>query len=60
MGVDGGCGEDDRRFRSRNTRRMAMLEKASVEEDIGPFVAFRVRLVRDRPAGSPLPAIPVS
>jgi len=39
---------------------MATLEKASVEEDIGPFAAFLAHLVSDRLNGSPLPAIPVS
>jgi hypothetical protein len=39
---------------------MAALERASLEEDIGPFAAFLARLVRDRLAGSPLPAIPAS
>ena len=37
---------------------MAALEKASVEESIEPFAAFLAKLVRDRLAGSPLPAIP--
>ena len=37
---------------------MAALEKASVEENIGPFAAFLAKLVRDRLTGSPLPAIP--
>ena len=37
---------------------MAALEKASVEENIWPFAAFIAKLVRDRLAGSPLPAIP--
>ena len=39
---------------------MAALEKASVEENIGPFAAFLAKLVRDRLTGSPLPAIPTS
>jgi hypothetical protein len=39
---------------------MAALEKASVEENIGPFAAFLGKLVRDRLTGSPLPAIPAS
>ena len=39
---------------------MAALEKASVEENIGPFAAFLANLVRDRLTGSPLPAIPRS
>jgi len=39
---------------------MAALEKASVEETIGPFAAFLAKLVRDRLTGSPLPAIPAS
>ena len=37
---------------------MAALEKASVEENIAPFAALLAKLVRDRLAGSPLPAIP--
>jgi fido (protein-threonine AMPylation protein) len=39
---------------------MAALEKASVEENIEPFAVFLAKLVRDRLAGSPLPAIPSS
>jgi fido (protein-threonine AMPylation protein) len=39
---------------------MNALEKASVEENIGPFAAFLANLVRDRLTGSPLPAIPPS
>jgi hypothetical protein len=39
---------------------MAALEKASVEENIEPFAAFLAKLVRDRLAGSPLPAVPAS
>jgi hypothetical protein len=39
---------------------MATLEKASVEEDVGPFAAFLAHLVNDRLNGSPLPAIPAS
>jgi hypothetical protein len=39
---------------------MAAVEKASVEENIGPFAAFLAKLVRDRLTGSPLPAIPAS
>jgi fido (protein-threonine AMPylation protein) len=39
---------------------MAALEKASVEENIGPFAAFLAKLVRDRLTGAPLPAIPTS
>lgn len=39
---------------------MAALEKASVDEDIGPFAAFLAKLVRDRMTGAPLPAIPAS
>ena len=37
---------------------MTALERASVEEKIGPFAAFLAKLVRDRLAGSPLPEIP--
>ena len=37
---------------------MAALEKASVGEDIGPFVDFLARLVEKRLAGEPLPAVP--
>ena len=37
---------------------MAALEKASVEESIVPFTALLAKLVRDRLAGSPLPATP--
>jgi fido (protein-threonine AMPylation protein) len=39
---------------------MDALEKASVEENIGPFAEFLAKLVRDRLSGSPLPAIPAS
>ncbi len=39
---------------------LAALEKASVEENIGPFAAFLAKLVRDRLTGSPLPEIPAS
>jgi fido (protein-threonine AMPylation protein) len=37
---------------------MAALEKASVGEDIGPFVDFLARLVERRLAGEPLPEVP--
>ena len=39
---------------------MASLEKASVSQDIGPFVDFVARLVEKRLAGEPLPDIPKS
>jgi fido (protein-threonine AMPylation protein) len=39
---------------------MSALEKASIEENIGPFAAFLAKLVGDRLTGSPLPAIPPS
>jgi Fic/DOC family len=39
---------------------VAALEKASVEENIGPFAAFLARLVRDRLTGSPSPITPSS
>jgi hypothetical protein len=34
------------------------LEKASVGGDIAPFAGFLARLVRNRLAGEPLPAVP--
>lgn len=37
---------------------MTALEKASVGEDIGPFVDFLARLVERRLAGEPLPEVP--
>jgi len=37
---------------------MAALERASVEEDIGPFADFLARLVKNRLEGGPLPALP--
>lgn len=37
---------------------MAALEKASVDEDIGPFTDFVASLVEKRLAGEPLPAVP--
>jgi Fic family protein len=39
---------------------MAALEKASVDEDIGPFADFLARLVEKRLAGEPLPSVPKS
>jgi hypothetical protein len=42
------------------SERKTYIQKASVEENIGPFAAFLAKLVRDRLAGSPLPAIPAS
>ena len=41
----------------RNTY-MAALERASVEEDIGPFAKFLAGLVRKGLAGDPLPPVP--
>ena len=37
---------------------MAALERASVEEDIGPFADFLARLVKNRLEGGSLPALP--
>jgi len=37
---------------------IAALEKASVDEDIGPFADFLTRLVEKRLAGEPLPEVP--
>jgi Fic family protein len=43
----------------RNTY-MNALEKASVGENIAPFADFLAGLVREGPAGEPLPAVPKS
>jgi len=45
-------------YSALGTQDVHGCEKASVEENIGPFAAFIAKLVRDRLTGSPLPATP--